>query len=74
MFQAILKYLGLDRETKRVRQQAQENLIKASAALDELKVRLEETTSITVNSRTATMKALRESDFGKARRAASSRG
>jgi len=71
MFQALLKYLGLDQETKQVRQKAQENLEAANTQLDQLQKRLEETSQISVTGGLAIRKTLRESDFsGKRRRAA----
>lgn len=63
MFQALLRYLGLDEETKRVRLKAQENLEKAEKELEQLQHRLEETSQISVTGRRELRKTLRESDF-----------
>ena len=72
MFHALLRYLGLDQETKRVRQEAQQNLALADVQLDQLQKRLEETSQISVTGGLAIRKTLRESDFsGKRRRAVS---
>jgi hypothetical protein len=40
MLQGLLKHLGLDAETRRMRQDAREKFAKAAVELDELQVRL----------------------------------
>jgi hypothetical protein len=69
MIQSILRYLGWDEETKRVRAQAQENLTKAGEQLVQLRTRLQETSRISTTGRTALTKTLSESDFGRQRAA-----
>lgn len=69
MIQAILRYLGLDAETKRVREEAQQNLVKTEAQLLQLRARLAETSRISSSGRKALTKTLSESDFGRQRAA-----
>lgn len=71
MIRALLRYLGWDAETKRLRAEAQENLGKAEAQLVQLRVRLEETSKISTTGNSALRKTLSESEFGRRRRAAS---
>lgn len=69
MIQAVLRYLGLDEESKRVRSEAQQNLEKAGSQLTQLQLRFEETRKISTTGRRALRKTLSESDFGKRRAA-----
>lgn len=69
MIQAILRYLGWDEETKRVRRQAQENINLAGEQLSQIRVRLQETSAISVTGNRALHKTLSESDFGQRRAA-----
>ena len=68
MIQAVLRYLGLDAETKRMRSEAKENINKAEAQLLQLRVRLEETSKIHTTGNSALRKTLSESNLGGPRR------
>lgn len=70
MIQAILRYLGLDAESKRVRSEALHNLARARDELDSLQRRLEETSKISVRGQRALHKTLSEGDIS-GKRAAS---
>ena len=64
MIQAVLRYLGLDAESKRMRAEAKENIAKAEAQLLQLRARLEETSKIHVTGNSALRQTLSESPFG----------
>ena len=66
---SILRYLGWDAETRRVRAEAQANLTRAEAQLVQLRARLQETSRISTSGRTALTQTLSESDFGRQRAA-----
>jgi nitrate reductase assembly molybdenum cofactor insertion protein NarJ len=68
MIQVVLKYLGLDAETKRMRAEAKDNIGKAEAQLLQLRARLEETSKIHVTGNSALRKTLSESSLGGPRR------
>jgi hypothetical protein len=68
VIQAVLRYLGLDAETKRTRAEAKENITKAEAQLLQLRARLEETSKIHVTGNSALHKTLSESSLGGPRR------
>lgn len=70
MIQFILKYLGWDDETKRMRAEARQNLAMAGTQLLQLQRRLEETSKISSAGRKALRKTLSESISGEPRRAA----
>jgi hypothetical protein len=63
MFQGILRYLGLDRESKRVRAETLQNLSRARDELDELQSRLKEASKISIRGQKALNKTLSEGDI-----------
>lgn len=68
MMQSLLRYLGLDADTKRLREEARENLNRAESQLEQLQRRLDEGSKISSKGKTALHKTLSESDFGGTRR------
>ena len=72
LYQALLQYLGLDAETKRMRLEVQKNFEMAEEQLSRIQRRLQETSTISASGKRALHKTLSESDFGQ-RRAASGR-
>jgi hypothetical protein len=68
MIQTVLRYLGLDAETKRQRAEAKENIAKAEAQLLQLSARLEETSKIHTTGNSALRKTLSEIPFSGPRR------
>jgi hypothetical protein len=67
MMQTVLRYLGWDEETKRVREEAKQNITLAEQQLAQIQARLRETSRISTSGRKALSKTLSESDFGQRR-------
>lgn len=68
MIQAVLKYLGLDAETKRKRAEAKANIAEAEDQLKKLRARLEETSKIHTTGNSALRQTLSEAPFSGRRR------
>lgn len=65
--QPVWRYLGWDEETKRLREEARENLEKTESQLTQLRARLQETSRISTSGRKALNRTLSESDYGRQR-------
>lgn len=63
MFCSVLRYLGLDEETRKVRALAKANLEKASEAIDQLQERFVASSRNSVTAREDITKALRDSEI-----------
>jgi len=74
MFQGLLRYLGLDQETKRVRREAQINLERASVELSQLQNRFAAASRTSDSGRAALTRALRDSEFNIGKRRAAGSG
>lgn len=63
MLQSVLRYLGLDAETRRIRTNATRNFEKAREALEEISDRLENSTRTRVKATQQLSRAIRDSEF-----------
>lgn len=63
MLQGVLRYLGLDEETRRIRKNASRNFERASVALEQISDRLENSTRTRVKATQQLSRAIRDSEF-----------
>lgn len=64
MLKGVLRYLGLDAESKRVREEAERKVRLADSTLDQLQARLDESSRVTIRGRAELDQIIRESETG----------